>query len=77
MENTATESVPAWKFWHPLPLWQVFAIGFVMQIVCIMPVVAMRELFGIRVPEWIGSGLAGMLMFVVVRRMVLRKLAQR
>jgi hypothetical protein len=70
-------AVPTWKFWHPLPLWQVFLIAFVAQVVCIFPIIALRELAGIRVPEWIGSGLAGMLMVVTVRAMANRRLARR
>jgi hypothetical protein len=51
-----TESIPAWKFWHPLPLWQVFAIGFVAQLACIIPIVALREGLGLGIPEWVGGG---------------------
>jgi hypothetical protein len=76
MNDTAPESVPTWKFWHPLPLWQVFVIALIAQLVCIMPIVALRELLGVRVPEWIASGAAGLLMFVVVRIMAQRKLRQ-
>lgn len=71
----AEETVPAWKFWHPLPLWQVFAIGLVLQIVCTVPVVALREGLGLGVPTWVGSGLAGGLLFVAVRAMARRRLA--
>ena len=27
------EAIPAWKIWHPLPLWKVFAVLFVAQII--------------------------------------------
>lgn len=69
-----TESIPAWKFWHPLPLWQVFAIGFVAQLACIIPIVALREGLGLGIPEWVGSGLGGLLMYAGVRLLAQRKL---
>ena len=69
------ETVPAWKFWHPLPFWQVIAIGFVAQLVCTLPVVFLREGLGLGIPAWVGSGLGGGLMFVAVRAMAQRKLS--
>lgn len=69
-----SESIPAWKFWHPLPFWQVIAIAFVAQLACIIPIVALREGLGIGVPEWIGSGLGGLVMYGAVRAMAQRKL---
>lgn len=69
------ETVPAWKFWHPLPFWQVLVIGFVAQLVCTIPVVLLREGLGVPIPAWAGSGLGGGLMFVGVRAMARRKLS--
>lgn len=71
-----SEVVPAWKFWHPLPFWQVIVIALVMQFVCIFPIVALQELFGIHVPTWVGSGLAGVGMWFAVRVFAQRRLAR-
>ena len=72
---TEATVVPPWKFWHPLPFWQVIVIAFVMQIVCIIPLVALNQLAGIAIPEWIASGIAGAGMFVAVRFFANRRLA--
>jgi hypothetical protein len=69
------EAVPPWKFWHPLPFWQVVVIAFVAQIVCIIPLVALNQLAGLAVPEWIASGIAGGVMFAAVRIFAQRRLA--
>lgn len=71
-----SEVIPAWKFWHPLPFWQVVVIAFAMQLVCIIPLVALQESFGINVPAWIGSGIAGAGMFFAVRVFARRRLAR-
>jgi len=71
-----SEVVPAWKFWHPLPFWQVIVIAFVMQLVCIFPLIALQQLFGIYVPAWVGSGIAGAAMYFAVRAFAQRRLAR-
>lgn len=70
-----SETVPAWKFWHPLPFWHVIAIGFVTQIIATIPVIALRELAGLDLDGAIGGGLGGLLMFLVVRWLARRRLA--
>ena len=67
---------PAWKFWHPLPFWQVIVIAFVMQLVCIFPLIALQQLLGIYVPAWVGSGIAGAGMYLAVRAFARRRLAR-
>ena len=71
----ANAPIPAWKFWHPLPLWKLFAAAIVLQFVCILPLVALREFTGINIPEYLTSGLAGGLTFVVVRMWAARQAA--
>lgn len=68
------DPVPAWKFWHPLPLWQVLSIGLVLQIVCVVPLELVAGGLGLSIPSWIGSGIAGGLMYVVVRYFASRRL---
>lgn len=70
-----TEPAPPWKFWHPLPFWHAVLIAFVAQIVCMLPVVALREVLHIPLPEWIGSALGGAAMFIVIRHFARRRLA--
>lgn len=61
--------VPSWKVWHPLPLWQLFAVLFVAQIVAAIPIVALREGAGLPVPEWLIGGLGGLIGWIVIFRM--------
>lgn len=70
-----SETVPPWKFWHPLPFWQVIAIAFATQIVTTIPIVALRELGGLDLDTAIGGGVGGLLMFFVVRWFARRRLA--
>ncbi len=54
-----TDPAPTWKFWHPLSFWKVILIFFLAEIVCVFPVLVLREGLGIPVPMWVGFGLAG------------------
>jgi hypothetical protein len=54
-----TDSVPTWKYWHPLPFWKMIAIFFAAEIACVVPTLVLREAFGIPVPMWVAAGLAG------------------
>lgn len=67
-----TSPVPPWKIWHPLSFVKVVAILFVAQIVCVIPIVALREGLGVPVPMWVGSGLAGLLGWVVIMMLAQR-----
>lgn len=67
-------SVPAWKWWHPVPLLHVFGVGLVAQIVCIIPVVALRELSGWNIPTAGAGGAGGLLMFFWVRHLAKKRL---
>ena len=70
----AAPPAPAWKFWHPLPFWQVLLVALACQLVCTIPVVALQELAGIRL-NGAGVGAAGgFLMVVVIRALAKRKL---
>ena len=71
-----SEPVPAWKFWHPLPFWQVIVIAFVTQLASIFPAVALREGLGLQFPIWIANGAAGALMVVAVRAAAARRAAK-
>ncbi|HMR08681.1 MAG TPA: hypothetical protein PKA88_23035, partial [Polyangiaceae bacterium] len=63
------EGVPAWKFWHPLPLWHVFVILFIAQFVVAAPVVFIREVLGIGLPTAsIGAGGGVLGYFIVMSR---------
>ena len=55
------EAIPAWKIWHPLPLWKVFAVLFVAQIIAAFVVVGLREGAGLPVPQWLIGGIGGLL----------------
>jgi len=68
------ETVPAWKFWHPLPFWQVLVVAFALEIVCTIPVVALREGLGVGIPTWVGAAIGGGLMVVVIRAIAQRRL---
>ncbi len=63
-------------FWHPLPLWQVIAIGFVAQLVCQLIVVALREGLGLQLSGAAGGGAGGFLMVVVVMGLAKQKAAR-
>lgn len=70
-----TATVPPWKFWHPLPFWQVLVIGFVVQLVLVVPVEMLNGGLGLGIPVGVASGIAGVAMFVVIRMFAQRKLA--
>ncbi len=54
------EPAPGWKFWHPLPFWQVIVIFLVFTIACQLLGVFLREQAGL---TWftgsIAAGLSG------------------
>jgi hypothetical protein len=70
-----TPAVPDWKFWHPLPLWQVFVIGVVTQLVIVVPVEMLNGGLKLGIPIWIPSGIAGVVMYLAIRKFAQRKLA--
>lgn len=76
-----TNTVPTWKFWHPLATWKMLLVFLVVELTMTFAVVAIRELSGIAVPEWIGAGLGGGLsviaVFALVRRAKLRSAPMR
>ncbi len=61
-----SEGVPAWKFWHPLPVWQVFVVFFIAQIVVAIPVVFVREVLGIGLPTASIGGGGGILGYFII-----------
>jgi hypothetical protein len=69
MENEAGDrvaaEVPQWKFWHPLPIWHVVVIFLIAQFVVAIPVVLLREVFGLGIPTASIGGGAGILGFFV------------
>jgi hypothetical protein len=72
-----TNPQPAWKFWHPMPWWQVLLVLLAAQIVTTIPSVALREGLGVPVPTWIASGIGGMLGWIAIIAIVRRRNAQR
>lgn len=68
------DPVPAWKFWHPLPFWQVLLIAVGAQFACIIPLVALQQLFGLQLNGAAAGGGGGLLMFFAVRALAQRKL---
>ncbi len=69
-----TESVPAWKWWHPVPFLHVIGIAFVAQIACILPLVALRTVTGWDIPVAGAGGAGGLVMFFWVRHLAKKKL---
>ncbi|MBL8719310.1 MAG: hypothetical protein JNL79_25210 [Myxococcales bacterium] len=51
----------------------MIVIALVLQIVCMVPVVLLREGLRVPLPPWVGSAIAGGLMFVVIRAVVQRR----
>jgi hypothetical protein len=72
MEERLTNTVPNWKFWHPLAFWKVIAIFLVVDLLMMFSVVAVRELAGLAVPEWVGYGLGSGLAVTAVSLLVRR-----
>jgi len=70
----ADSPVPPWKFWHPLPFWQVLLIALAAQLVCTIPVVALQELAGIRLGGAGVGAAGGIVMYLTVRAFAKRKL---
>jgi hypothetical protein len=75
-EVSMTDSVPTWKFWHPVPFWQVVVMALVAQLVGTAFIVTLREGAGLPIPEWIAGGLGGLLMVIGVRLRAQRLLAK-
>jgi hypothetical protein len=68
-----TAPVPTWKFWHPLPFWQVIAVGFVLQFIFVVPLAMLEGGMHLGIPVWIGNGIAGGLMYPSVRYLAQRR----
>lgn len=66
MEERLTNTVPNWKFWHPLATWKMLLIFVVVELAATFAVVALREGLGLGIPEWVGAGLGGGLSAVLV-----------
>lgn len=71
------EPVQPWKFWHPLSLWKVLACFLVAQLVPTLLAVALREGFGLPIPQWVPSGVGGMLGVLGVRALAGRHSAKQ
>lgn len=69
------DSVPAWKWWHPVPLLHVLGIGVVAQLLCIVPLVALRAVTGWDIPMAGAGGGGGLIMFFWVRHLAKKRLA--
>jgi hypothetical protein len=67
-----TEPLPAWKFWGRVPFWQVLLIFLVAQLIATFALVALRELAGLSIPEWIAGGVGGLLGVVAVQALARR-----
>lgn len=50
---------PVWKFYDPLPLWQVLLIFFGAQIAAIVLVVTLRMALNMAIPDWVSGGIGG------------------
>ena len=62
-----SDVVPAWKFWHPLPLWKALLVGALLQLVLVVPLEMLNGGLHLGIPTWIGTGIAGGLLFPIVR----------
>lgn len=71
-----SEPIPSWKFWHPIPFWQVLVVFLIAQLIPTFALVALRELGVIDLPQWIAGGLGGLFGVVVVTALARRKLSQ-
>jgi hypothetical protein len=61
-----TQPRPAWKFWHPLPLWHVLVIFFVAQFAAGIFLVLLREGLGLTwLPAAASGGVGAFLGYVV------------
>jgi hypothetical protein len=71
------EPVKPWKFWHPLPFWQVALCFLVAQLVPTFLVVALREGLGWPIPPWVPSGIGGVLGVLSVQVLARRHRARQ
>lgn len=68
-----SEPVPNWKFWSPLPFWQVLLVFGGLNLVGLLAVVTLRQGLSLGVPPWVGTGIAGALSVVVVSALARRR----
>lgn len=64
---TTTTPVPAWKFWHPMPFWQVLVIYAVVTIVLSMLAGGLATIFSVPGPI-VGGGAALVAYLIVLGR---------
>ena len=55
------ETIPSWKFWHPVPFWQVLVLWVVAVVVGNLFVVFLREVLHLGVPTAAGGLVGGLL----------------
>ncbi len=55
-------------------MWQVFAVGFLTQLVVVVPIAMLNGGLHLGIPMWIPSGVAGVVMWLVIRALARRKL---
>ncbi len=70
------ESNPVRKFLHPLPVWHAVLIFLVAQLVATFALVALREGFGVRIPDWVAGAAGGLFGVVGVQIFARRRLAK-
>jgi hypothetical protein len=71
------DKVPRWKWWYPVPFWKVLLISLAAQLLCIIPLVALRALTGWNFPMAGAAGAGGLLMFFWVRSVAKKTLAAK
>ncbi|MFO0548351.1 MAG: hypothetical protein U0271_08195 [Polyangiaceae bacterium] len=60
MSNAPSPAVPRWKYWHPLPFWQVFVYFLVAGILANLFVAFLRNVLQLPIPAASGGGIGGL-----------------
>ncbi len=63
----STEAVPPWKFWHPIPIWQMFVILLIAQVTMQLAAVGLNEAVGLPWHDSIGAGVGGLVGYLAIR----------
>jgi hypothetical protein len=60
------QTVPTWKFWHPVPFWQVVVVLLAAQIAAGLMVGVASLFVTVPFPGGISGGIGGMLGWLVI-----------